>query len=316
MRLVEAERMNRGRVAAHWIALVLAALLALLSVVAVWTRNQVLDTDRYVRTVAPLATEPPIQDLIVDALTTKLADPARTAEFAREHLPPRAQRLATPIAAGVENFVRTRLDTFVRSDDFARLWDEVSRRTHASAVALLTGKDESRLQIVGDQLVLRLGPLLGPAQAAVERAGLDAPLTTGGEEPQIVLGDASSIESARGGINLLQKLAWILPVLCLLCLVGAVFTAPGKRVGILRAGLALAAGMLVLGVGLTIGRSVYLDAVTSPRLPEDAAAAVFDTLLHYMRISVLILLIVGLLVALGAWIAGRRGRAPAGEATG
>jgi hypothetical protein len=66
---------------------VLAGLLALLSVIAIWTRNQVLNTDRYVATVAPLATEPAIQDLIVDRLTATLADPDRTAEFASGLLP-------------------------------------------------------------------------------------------------------------------------------------------------------------------------------------------------------------------------------------
>lgn len=306
--------MRRGRVAAHWVALVLAALLAVFSVVAIWTRNQVVNTDRYVRTVAPLATEPAIQDLIVESLTTKLADPVRTADFARDLLPRRAQPLATPIAAAVESFVRDKLDAFVRSDEFARLWDEVSRRTHASAVALLTGEGETRVEIVGDRLVLRLGPLLGPAREAVERAGLDAPLSTGGEEPEIVIGDASNLDSARGAVNLLQKLAWVLPVLALLCFAGAVLTAPSKRVGLIRAGLALTIGMVVLGAGLLIGRSLYLDAVTSPRLPEDAAAAAFDTLVHYLRNGLLVVLAVGLLVALAAWFAGRRRNAPAGEA--
>ena len=307
--------MRRGRVAVHWVALVLAALLALLSVVAIWTRNQVVSTDRYVRTVAPLATEPAIQDLLVDALTTKLADPSRTADFAREVLPGRAEQLATPIAATVQRFVRDTLDDFVRSDEFAKLWEEVSRRTHESAVALLTGEDQSRLQIVGDELVVRLGPMLGPAEAAVRRAGLDVPLqTTDGEEPTIVLGDASSVESARGGVNLLQKVAWVLPILALACLAAAVFTAPGRRVGLLRAGLALAIGMVVLGAGLEIGRRLYLDAVTGPRLPEDAAAAAFDTLTHYLMRAVWVLLAIGVIVAVAAWIAGRRRRAAPADA--
>jgi hypothetical protein len=136
--------------------------------------NLVVDTDRYVRTVAPLATEPSIQDLVVDSLTAKLADPARATDFARELLPPRAEPLAAPIAAAVESFVRDKLEEFVRSDRF---------------------------------------------------------------------------------------------------------------------------GMAVLGLGLLLGRSLYLDAVVSPQLPEDAARAVFDTLLHYLRNGLLIVLVAGLLIA-------------------
>ena len=305
-------RRHRALTAVHWVALVLAALLAILSVIAVWTRNQVVDTDRYVRTVAPLATEPPIQDLLVDSLTNAIADPDRTAQFAQRLLPPRAEPLATPIAAGAESFVREQLGRFIRSDTFADLWRDVSRRTHDSAVNLLTGTDDSKVQIVGDQLVVRLGPLLGPARKAVTDAGLKVPLRelSAGEEPQIVLGDASDLESVRGLVDLLQKLAWLLPVLALILLgVGAV-CGPTLRRGILRAGLALAAAMLVLGAALLIGRSLYLDAVTSPQLPEDAARAAFDTLLHYMRNGILVLLAIGVVVALGAFLAGRIRRAP------
>ena len=300
---------RRGRTAVHWVALVLAVLLAILSVVAIWTRNQVISTDRYVRTVAPLATEPPIQDLLVDKLTDAIADPTRTADFAAGLLPPRAAPLATPIAAAVESFVRDRLDRFIRSDEFANLWREVSRRTHDAAVRLLTGEERGKLRVVGDQLVVQLGPMLGPARQAIERAGLKLPLRdVEGQDPQLVLADASSVDSARGAVNILQKLAWVLPVVLLILLVLAAATGPTLRRGILRAGLALALGMLLIGIALLVGRSFYLDAVTSPELPEAAARAVWDTLLHYMRIGVIVVFAIGLLIALGAFLAGLVGR--------
>lgn len=307
-------RRRRALTAVHWVALVLAGLVAILSVIAIWTRNQVVDTDRYVRTVAPLATEPPIQDLLVDSLTNAIADPERTAQFAQRLLPPRAEPLATPIAAAAESFVRERLGRFIRSDRFAELWRQVSLTTHDSAVRLITGSDQSKVQVVGDQLVVRLGPLLGPARQAIEQAGLKVPLRElpAGEEPQIVLGDASDLESVRGIVDLLQKLAWLLPALGLILLVVAAVTGPGLRRGILRAGLALAIAMVVLLLALLIGRSFYLDAVTSPRLPEAAARAAFDTLLHYMRVGIWIVLAAAVVIALGAFAAGfiARRRAP------
>jgi hypothetical protein len=85
---------------------VLAALLAILSVIAVWTRNQVLDIDRYVETVAPLAREPSIQDVPIDRLTDAIAAPDRTTEFVRRLLPPRADPLATTVERAVEGSAR------------------------------------------------------------------------------------------------------------------------------------------------------------------------------------------------------------------
>ncbi|MGW4249206.1 hypothetical protein ACWELQ_42765, partial [Nocardia sp. NPDC004722] len=49
--------------------LVLAGVLILASVVARFARGEVLDTDHYVATVAPLAAEPAIRDQLADTLT-------------------------------------------------------------------------------------------------------------------------------------------------------------------------------------------------------------------------------------------------------
>jgi hypothetical protein len=173
--------------------------------------------------------------------------------------------------------VRTRLGDFVRSERFAGLWDGLSRRTHASAVALLTGSDEARVQIAGDRLVVDLGPLLGPAREAVERAGLTAPVAPAGANPQLVLGDASGIERARGAVELLQKIAWVLPVLGLLCLVHAVFTAPDRRRGILRAGLALVAGMVLLALGAVLAGRAGADLGPVGRFVRDHRRALEGT---------------------------------------
>ena len=296
---------TRWRTPVHWIALFLAALLAILSVVAIWTRNQVLDTDRYVETVAPLAREPSIQDLLVERLTGAIAPADRTAELARDLLPPRADALATPVGSAVEGFVRDKLGEFIRSPGFAERWDQLSRVTHDSAVTLLTGEEEGRLQVVGDRLVVRLGPLLGPAREAVIRAGFRPPDGDGAaEEPELVIGDASGVQSARGIVDLLQKLAWVLPGLGVLCLVVAVLTARDRRRGVLHAGMALVVGMTVLAVALGVGRSAYLDAATGADFPEDAAASAFDTLLRFLRDGLRLVFAIGLVIVLAAVLAG------------
>jgi type VI protein secretion system component VasK len=65
----DAERRQRWRTIVAALLLVLACVLAPLGVVAVWARNQVTNTDRYVATVAPLASDPAIQQAITDRIT-------------------------------------------------------------------------------------------------------------------------------------------------------------------------------------------------------------------------------------------------------
>jgi hypothetical protein len=52
--------------------IVVGCVLAPLAGVAVWARNQVTNTDRYVRTVAPLASDPAIQTAVADQITAQV----------------------------------------------------------------------------------------------------------------------------------------------------------------------------------------------------------------------------------------------------
>ena len=52
--------------------IVIGCILAPLSVVAVWAKNQVTNTDRYVATVAPLADDPAIQNAVADRVTAEI----------------------------------------------------------------------------------------------------------------------------------------------------------------------------------------------------------------------------------------------------
>ena len=74
--------------------LVLGCGLAVLSVVAIWLRVTLLDTDRYVDTVAPIAAQPAVQDAVADKLESAIYARIDFASLAREVLPDRADVLA------------------------------------------------------------------------------------------------------------------------------------------------------------------------------------------------------------------------------
>ena len=52
--------------------IVLGCILAPVSVLAVWTANQVSDTNRYVENVAPLIHEPSVQNALTDKITPEI----------------------------------------------------------------------------------------------------------------------------------------------------------------------------------------------------------------------------------------------------
>ena len=96
----------------------------------------------------------------------------------------------------------------------------------------------------------------------------------------------------------------MLIVLTLLLLGAGVYVARGRRRALIGAGLGLAGSMLVLAIGLLIARSIYLSSVPSNVLPADAAAAAWDAFVHFIKVTLRVVLAVGLVVALGAFITG------------
>jgi hypothetical protein len=62
--------------------------------------------------------------------------------------------------------------------------------------------------------------------------------------------------------------------------------------------------MLVLAIALLIARAVYLNSVPQTVLPGDAAAALYDTLVRFIKQGLRVLLVVGLVVAAGAFLTG------------
>jgi hypothetical protein len=62
--------------------------------------------------------------------------------------------------------------------------------------------------------------------------------------------------------------------------------------------------MFVLAAGLLVFRGIYLNSVPNAKLPADAAAALFDTLVRFIRAGLRTLLVVGLVVAAAAFVTG------------
>src|SRR5271167_2954298 len=72
-----------------WVLVVLACLLAVVSVLVVFARNQLLNTDAYVSTVAPLATNPAIQTQVATRVSDELIARTDLSQRVKGALPPK-----------------------------------------------------------------------------------------------------------------------------------------------------------------------------------------------------------------------------------
>jgi hypothetical protein len=183
-------------------------------------------------------------------------------------------------------------------------WVQVNTVAHQSLVNLLSGRGNGALSTSNGQIVLNLGPLITVAKQDLVARGFSLANSIPNINPTVALFEAKNLGKAQSGYRLVSDLPIIAPLVVFVILGAGVFVARGRRRALVGAGLGLAASMLVLAIGLLIARSIYLSSVPSSVLPSDAAAAAYDAFVHFIKISLRVVLAVGLVVALGAFFTG------------
>ncbi|MGX7678981.1 hypothetical protein ACSMXN_08780 [Jatrophihabitans sp. DSM 45814] len=298
--------LNVARTTLVVILLVLTAVLATVSVPAIWGRNLVLNTDRYVQTLSPLASDPGVQAGVIKAIDTQFENNVDIKALLADVLPPRAQVLAGPLQSAANSLVNTVATRFVQSPAFTTLWTEINRAAHSQLVAVLTGKNGSQnaISIANDTVVLNLGPIVDQVKQQLVNAGLTVAANVPSVGATIEVAQVSGIESARRYVRWLDNAANWVPILALVCLIAAVVAARRRRRALIVAALSTAAGLVLLALVLAIARHQYLNALPGTYLSTDTAGRIFDTLVRYLRLGLRLVLLAVLLLALGAWLSG------------
>jgi hypothetical protein len=279
--------------------LVLAVVLAPLTVVAAWARAEINDTDRYVRTVAPLARDPDVQRYVAGAMATSLYD-AVGGERLEALVPEDLAPLQPVIDGALRAFLNEAAARFTESPAFENLWDAANRAAHEVVQGVLTG-DSEVLELSGGQLTLDLRQTMSDFQTYLVDQGFDlagqVDLTS---VPQtIVLAEGSQlqeIETVRELVGMLNTFSWVLFLATLAAAVGSVLVAPDRRRAVSRLGIGFALAMLLVAVGLGVARSAFLGAVGSA-VPTEVAGSFYDAVVGSMRAGFRSIFAVGLILA-------------------
>ena len=93
---------HRGRRITTVILIILGCVLAPIALVGVWAKTTVLDTDGYVDTVAPLATNQEVIDLAATRISEGFVSATDIQDRLTEALPPRAAKAAPAMSAAVD----------------------------------------------------------------------------------------------------------------------------------------------------------------------------------------------------------------------
>lgn len=237
--------------------LALAACLVLpVALVAGWLGTVVDDSDRYVGTVGPLATD----SSVVDAVSQTVAQ--RTLRAVEERVP-----LSAGGAGDLEPYVERGVRAVVTSPEFRPAWEAANREAHRQLLDQLRGTGPT------DNIVVDLGPVAtsvadeveGSLPIALDLPSVDAPVTVlQGERVQQARTAYDTLDSAR----LLAPAAWV-------GLVALSLLAARRRSGtlvLLGVGSAATLGLLLLV--LTFARDRVVSETSD--LNADLTGAVWD----------------------------------------
>jgi hypothetical protein len=310
-------RRQRWRSLVATLLIVIGCIMAPLAGVAVWSKNLITNTDRYVTTVAPLARDPAIQNAVADKITAEIFANLDVAGLTNEAvdalatrgLPPRVttglHALSEPLSDGVQSFVRTEVGKVVASDAFADAWVTANRSAHTALVAALTGQTGQGITIANGTVSINLGPFIQVVKQRLVDRGFELASRIPDINPSFTVLQSDAITKAQSAFSLLTAIGNWSPVVVLVLLALGVYVAKDHRRALIGAGLGLAGGMLALGIGILVLRALYLDTRPAGVLTYEAAAAFYDTLVRFLRLGLRTVLVFGLVIALAGFFTGR-----------
>ncbi|MFF1878269.1 hypothetical protein [Leifsonia sp. NPDC058230] len=297
--------------------IVIGAVLAPAAVVASWAKVQLTDTDSFVATYAPLASDPAVQAFVTDEAVSVIQEnvdiPGVVSQvfdgIASLGTGPAATRalesLKGPAAQGIVSLIHSTVGTFVASDAFEEVWQQALRRSHTQLVATMQGDPKAAIAIGEDGSVgIQLGPIIERVKELLVQRGLTFASQIPSVDRTITVAQNSSLPTIQLFYGLAVGAGAWLPWIALLFLAAGVLVARRRSLALIWAAVALAIGMIVIVAGIGIGRLVFVGSVSPSLLPSGVARTVFDTVTTAMRDTGVAVLVLAIVVALVAWYSG------------
>jgi hypothetical protein len=267
------------------------------TVPAVWGARTVLNTDRYVATVGPLAADPAVQASIATKLTDQVfvaLNVEGTLSSVLGEIGERATVLAAPLTIAVRGFVQDQVLKVVQSDAFQTFWVEANRFVHTQVLAILRGEGDTVSTVEG-KVLLNLLPLVNLALGSIERVATDLvgrdvtlPTIEEGEAPnesitkleqalgvdlpdsygQIVVYDSEDLEALQQTLSTLERMLVLLLILIPVLVAASLWVSTRRRRTLIQLTAGAAVGLVVVRRIAIITRDSLFERVDTQRFPS------------------------------------------------
>ena len=249
--------LSRKRRIVIWTLVVLASILALVSILTMWTKRQMLDNTAWNRATTQIVQDPKVQAALATYTVNQLYENIDVGKALSERLPPNLKRLGPPLAGALEQPATQGVARLLARPRIQQLFIRASSIAHEKLVNVLEDKTGRGISTGGGvvtldvhEMVVEVGTELGLPPDAL--AKLPAQAGT------ITLMKSDQLSAAQTGVQAIRVLTvWLL--VAVLAMYGfAIWLARGARRATLRnAGVGLAlVGLLTLVIRHLLGNYI------------------------------------------------------------
>jgi hypothetical protein len=295
--------MSRGRRRLVRVLIVLGSLLAFLSVFAIWTERQALDTSEWVNTSGRLIQNPKIREAVSNYLVDQLYENVDVEKELSEKLPGDTKELAGPISGGLRQVAGSGAEKVLESSTAQELWKSANKTTHEQLLEVLEEK-EGTLATEEGKVSLDLGSL---ATNIAGQVGINANLEDAG---QITILRSDQLKTAQDIVVAIKGLALILSLLTFLCFGLAIYLSRESRwVTVLYSGIGLIAAGFAVIVFREVAGGIVVGQLVSEESVKPAAEAAWSIGTSLMISIATTVIIIGVLFGVAGWLASPTGSA-------
>lgn len=284
------------------LCLVLCCLAAPVALATGWARTILQSQDAYVRTVAPVANDTQVQNLLAEAVTDRVVT-ATLGEEATATQAVQARLLREIVGEAALNIVA--------SPAFATTWSQANAGLYT---VLASGINAGW----GEPVVLDLSPLASELQAEIDAVSSTLPieLEIAPEELRVQVLDAATADTVRSALRDLDRSFFIAAAVALLGALLSIALAGDRLRALMRLCFGLAIGATLLIAALLLGQG-WAAGQSGSQASAVALEAILDAATQNLRVAsiaaaAISLLLAALFAGLGALRGSVSRRSPAG----
>jgi hypothetical protein len=294
--------MSRGRRRTVKGLVILGSILAFLSVFAIWTERQALNTDDWVETSGRLIQNQTIRAEVGDYLVDQLYENVDVEAELKEILPGDTKDLAGPAAGGLRQVAGDGAEKVLETSTAQDLWEDANRSAHEQLIAVLEDKGEAVSTDEGN-VSLNLGSLL---TNLAEQVGIGADLAEKlpPDAGQIEILRSDELKTAQNVAIAVKGLALVLSLLTFVVFGAAIYLSrEGRWVTVLLSGVGLIAAAFAVIVARQIAGGIVVDRLVKVESVKPAGEAAWSIATSLMVSIATTVIVVGALFALAGWLA-------------